>query len=316
MKRYFRIGIPLVIAMATLLGACGQPNGGGEQQSLDSQERDPISVVDGLDREVILEGPARRIVSLAASTTEMLDEIDALQWLVGRDEFSDTPPSVLDLPSVGGGWGELNTELILTLQPDLILAAEIHTPEQVQELEDLGLTVFWVPNFSTFEGLFTNLENLGTLTGQNNTAQQTSNELRTRVETIEGLMQGVDPVPVYYEVDGSDPSAPWTTGSDTFQDVLITLAGGVNIASDIQGWGQISPEAIIAADPQVILFAVGPFVGSTVESIASRPGWGDLTAVLNDAVYPVDTSIVDRPGPRQVMALEIFAAHFHPELFE
>jgi iron complex transport system substrate-binding protein len=316
MKKHMRFTIPFVIALATLLGSCGQPGGGDEQQSLDSQERDPIAVVDGLDREVILEEPARRIVSLAASTTEMLDEIDALQWLVGRDEFSDVPPSVLDLPSVGGGWGELNTELILTLEPDLILAAQIHTPEQVQELEDLGLTVFWVPNFDTFEGLFANLENLGKLTGQTETAQQTINALRTRVEIIEGLMQGVDPVPVYYEVDGSDPSAPWTTGSDTFQDVLITLAGGINIASDIQGWGQISPEAIIAADPQVILFAIGPFVGSTVESIAIRPGWGDLTAVVSEAVYPVDTNIIDRPGPRQVMALEIFAGYFHPELFE
>ena len=316
MMRQMRTVIPLAIALAALLGACGQPGEGAEQPSLDLQELEVITVVDGLEREVVLEAPARRIVSLAASTTEMLHEIDAVQWLVGRDEFSDEPPSVLDLPSVGGGWGELNTELILTLEPDLILAAQIHTPEQVQELEDLGLTVFWVPNFETFEGLFTNLENLGKLTGQHETALQSIVALRERVDAIETLIEGVNPVSAYYEVDGADPSAPWTTGSETFQDVLITLAGGVNIASDIQGWGQISPEAIIAADPQVILFAVGPFVGSTVESIASRPGWGDISAVVNGALYPVDTNIVDRPGPRQVLALETFAAYFHPELFE
>jgi iron complex transport system substrate-binding protein len=255
-------------------------------------------------------------VSLAASTTEMLHEIDALEWLIGRDEFSDEPPSVLDLPSVGGGWGELNTELILTLEPDLILAAEIHTPEQIQELEDLGLTVFWVPNFTTFEGLFTNLDNLGKLTGRNEAAQLSITALRARVEAVEALIEGIEPVSVYYEVDGSDPSAPWTTGSGTFHDVLVTMAGGINIASDIQGWGQISPEAIIAADPQIILFTSGAFVDSTVESIVGRPGWEDIKAVVNEAVFSVDTNIVDRPGPRQVAALEIFAAHFHPELFE
>jgi len=264
----------------------------------------------------VLEAPARRIVSLAASTTEMLHEIDALEWLIGRDEFSDEPPSVLDLPSVGGGWGELNTELILTLEPDLILAAEIHTPEQVQELEDLGMTVFWVPNFMTFEGLFTNLENLGKLTGRNEAAQLSITTLRARVEAVEALIEGVEPVSVYYEVDGSDPSAPWTTGSETFHDVLVTMAGGINIASDIQGWGQISPEAIIAADPQIILFTSGAFVDSTVESIVGRPGWEDIRAVVNEVVFSVDTNIVDRPGPRQVTALEIFAANFHPELFE
>jgi iron complex transport system substrate-binding protein len=315
MKRSTRTLI-LALLLMTALAACAQLDSGSEQQPLDVQDPSPISVVDGLDREVVLNAPARRIVSLAASTTEMLHEIDALQWLIGRDEFSDEPPSVLDLPNVGGGWGELNTELILTLEPDLVLAAEIHTPEQIQELENLGLTVFRVPNFDTFEELFTNLENLGLLTGQLEFARVRTDALRARVEAVLTLVEGVDPVSVYYEVDGSDPSAPWTTGSSTFQDVLIRLAGGVNIASEIEGWGQISPEAILAADPEVIVFVVGPFVGSTVESISSRPGWEGISAVVNEAVYAVDTNIADRPGPRQVDALELFASLFHPELFE
>jgi iron complex transport system substrate-binding protein len=315
MKRSTRTLI-LALLLMTALAACAQLDSGSEQQPPYVQDPSPISVVDGLDREVVLNAPARRIVSLAASTTEMLHEIDALQWLIGRDEFSDEPPSVLDLPNVGGGWGELNTELILTLEPDLVLAAEIHTPEQIQELENLGLTVFRVPNFDTFEELFTNLENLGLLTGQLEFARVRTDALRARVEAVLTLVEGADPVSVYYELDGSDPSAPWTTGSSTFQDVLIRLAGGVNIASEIEGWGQISPEAILAADPEVIVFVVGPFVGSTVESISSRPGWEGISAVVNEAVYAVDTNIADRPGPRQVDALELFASLFHPELFE
>ncbi len=311
MKRSLLILISLDLVLIAVLGACGLME--GESQAPGSA---PIQVVDGLGREITLESPARRVVSLAASTTEMLDEIDALEWLIGRDEFSDEPPSVLDLPNVGGGWGDLNNELILTLEPDLVLAAQIHTPEQVQSLEELGLTVFWVPNFLSFEGLYTNLENLGKLTGQEAVAEDCIALLRDRVEAVEALMADIEPVATYYEVDGSEPNAPWTTGSETFQDVLITMAGGVNIASDIQGWGQISPEAILAADPEVILFAVGPFVGSTVESIAGRAGWQDITAVVNGAIYAVDTNIIDRPGPRQVLALETFAELIHPELFE
>jgi iron complex transport system substrate-binding protein len=178
------------------------------------------------------------------------------------------------------------------------------------------LTVFSVPNFDTFEELFTNLENLGLLTDQLEVARVRTDALRARVDAVLAQVEGVDPVSVYYEVDGSDPSAPWTTGSSTFQDVLISLAGGENIASEIEGWGQISPEAILAADPEVILFVVGPFVGSTVESISTRPGWEGISAVVNGAVYAVDTNIADRPGPRQVEALELFASLFHPELFE
>jgi iron complex transport system substrate-binding protein len=311
MKRRLLILFSLSLMLSAMLGACGWMGGEGQTSGAVS-----IRVIDGLGREITLESPARRIISLAANTTEMLYEIDALEWLIGRDEFSDEPPSVLELPNVGGGWGDLNNELILTLEPDLVLAAEIHTPEQVQALEDLGLTVFYVPNFLAFEGLYTNLENLGKLTGQEAIAQERIAALRERVETIETLLTEVEPVATYYEVDGSDPNAPWTTGSDTFHDVLISMAGGVNIAADIQGWGQISPEAILAADPEVILFAAGPFVTSTVESIASRPGWEDITAVTHGAIYAVDTNIVDRPGPRQVLALEIFTKRIHPELFE
>jgi iron complex transport system substrate-binding protein len=316
MKRKSKSLLVVILLLMTTLAACTQSGADSDQASQDVQEPTVITVVDGLGREVVLELPARRIVSLAASTTEMLHEIDALQWLVGRDEFSDEPASVLDLPDVGGGWGEINTELLLTLEPDLVLAADIHTEEQVQELEDLGLTVFLVPNFSSFDELFDSLENLGRLTGQLEIARTRIATLQSRVDAVLELVDGIDPVSVYYEVDGSDPSAPWTTGSNTFQDVLISLAGGENVASEIDGWGQISPEAILVADPDVILFAVGPFVGSTVESISSRPGWADITAVMNGAVYAVDTNIVDRPGPRQVEALELFAAYFHPELFE
>jgi iron complex transport system substrate-binding protein len=311
MKRNLLVLVSLGLVCIAMLSACGST--AGDPQTSGST---PIQVVDGLGREIALESPARRIVSLAASTTEMLYEIDALEWLVGRDEFSDEPPSVLDLPSVGGGWGDLNNELILTLEPDLVLAAEIHTPEQVQALEDLGLTVFWFPNFLSFDGLYTNLENLGKLTGQEAVAQDRIAALRDRVEAVEALMTDVEPIATYYEVDGSEPNAPWTTGSETFHDVLITMAGGVNIASEIQGWGQISQEAILAADPEVILFASGPFVSSTVESIAGRAGWEEITAVTNGAIYNVDTNIIDRPGPRLVLALEIFAEHIHPELFE
>ncbi|NJN80456.1 MAG: ABC transporter substrate-binding protein [Anaerolineales bacterium] len=91
----------------------------------------PISTeptyIDGLGREVVLVGPAQRIVSLAPSITELLFAVGAGNQVVGRDEFSDFPAEALDVASIGSTYGALNTEVILALEPDLVIAAEVNT---------------------------------------------------------------------------------------------------------------------------------------------------------------------------------------------
>jgi len=117
----------------------------------------PLSIIDGLGREVTLAEPAQRVVSLAPSNTEILFAVAAGEQVVGRDEFSDYPEDASSLPSVGGGFGDYNLEAIVDMQPDLVLAAEINTPEQVKAIEDLGLTVYLLPNPTTLEEMYGNL---------------------------------------------------------------------------------------------------------------------------------------------------------------
>ncbi|MGD8553188.1 MAG: ABC transporter substrate-binding protein, partial [Anaerolineales bacterium] len=95
------------------------------------QEPTPEAIVltDGLGREVVLAEPAQRIVSIAPSNTEILYAIGAGDQVIGRDEVSDYPAEVLEVASIGSTYGELNTEAILALEPDLVLAAALTTPE-------------------------------------------------------------------------------------------------------------------------------------------------------------------------------------------
>ena len=260
--------------------------------------------------------PAVRIVSLAPSNTEILFAVGASAQMVGRDELSDYPAEAQQVASIGSTYGAINAEAILALQPDLILGADITSPEQVQALEDLGLTVFVLANPVDFEGLFANLELVGELTGHSAEAQTAVSGLRSRVQAVTEATQGAARPTVYYEVDGTDPTAPWTTGSGTFQSLLIQLAGGQNMAEEMQGWGQISLEELVARDPAVIVFGLGPWVPTTVEGLAARTGWGEIAAVQQGAVYGIDANWVDRPGPRLVDALEAMAGFIHPELFE
>jgi hypothetical protein len=93
----------------------------------------------------------QHIISLAPSNTEILFAIGAGDQVVGRDALSDFPEEAKEATDIGSTFEALNTELIVSLEPDLILAAEINTPEQVKQLEDLGLTVYYLKNPLTLE---------------------------------------------------------------------------------------------------------------------------------------------------------------------
>ena len=196
----------------------------------------PIAVQDGSGQTIRLTHPATRIVSLAPSNTEILFAIGAGSQMVGRDQFSDYPTEAKSLPSISTSMGTLNTEAVVALQPDLVLAAPTLAPEQIQTLRNLGLTVFLVPNPTDFDGLYQNLANVGALTGRGAEAQLLVSRSRDRVAAVEQVISKATSKPkVFYELDGSDPGKPWTAGPGSFIDMLIRMAGGQNAAAGTQG---------------------------------------------------------------------------------
>jgi iron complex transport system substrate-binding protein len=275
-----------------------------------------INLTDGLGRSVILNEAAQRIVSLAPSNTEILFAIGAGEQVVGRDDFSDYPEAAKNIASIGSTFEALNTELIVSMKPDLVLAAEINTPEQVKALEDLGLNVYYLKNPSTLEEMYTNLEIVAQLTGHEEEAATVIEALKVRVAAVdEKILPLSSRISVFYEVDGTDPSKPFTAGKGTFITLLIERAGGTNIASDIDGYPQLSLEQVVAANPAFILLGDAKW-GITPESIAQRPGWANLSAVKNGQVLPFNDDLLSRPGPRMVVGLEELAKLLRPELFK
>lgn len=301
----FRKTLLVMLLLSLLMTACGPL----------SPASGDLSLTDGLGREVKLDGPAQRVVSLAPSLTEILFAIGAGAQVVGRDDLSDFPAEAQSVASIGSTFGPLNTEAILALEPDLVVAAEINTPEQVKSLEDLGITVYYFKNPADFDGMYKDLGTMGTLTGHEEEAAALVESLSARVEVVESVVANVTDKPtVFYEIDGTDPAKPWTTGPGTFMDTMITMAGGVNIGGVLSdSYAQISVEEIVLQDPDVIVLGDTAF-GVTIESIAERAGWGDLTAVKEGNIFAFDDNLASRPGPRLVDGLEELLKILHPEL--
>jgi iron complex transport system substrate-binding protein len=276
-----------------------------------------MTFTDGLGRNVTLSGPVQRVVSLAPSNTEILFAVGAGAQTVGRDEFSDYPAEALNLPAIGGSYGKYNLEAIVALKPDLVLAAEINTAAQVQAMADLGLTVYLLPNPVTLDEMYGNLETVARMTGHETETASLIESLQARVATVvEKANRAADRPLVYYELDATDPNAPFTAGAGTFVDKLITMAGGENAANILESaWAQISAEKLIELNPAIILLGDAAY-GTTPESVAKRSGWNAIDAVKNSKIYPFDDNLASRPGPRLVDGLETLIKNIHPELYK
>jgi iron complex transport system substrate-binding protein len=233
-----------------------------------------IVITDGEGKEFRLEQPAQRIISLAPSNTEILFALGAGAQVVAREDFSNYPAEAASLPSVGGSMMTYNLEEITKQTPDLILASPLTPAEQITAMQAITPNIYVLPNPKDLEGLYTNLLNVGALTGHSSEAEALVSDLRARVKVVTDKIATVTEKPtVFYELDATDPAKPWTAGPGTFIDLLINMAGGQNIGAALTGdWAQISQEDLLVKNPDIILFGDALYGGITPESVAARPG--------------------------------------------
>lgn len=278
----------------------------------------PMTITDVAGRKVTIGATPQRIVSLAASNTEILFAIGAGSNVIAVDDFSDFPAQAKTLPKIGGTSDKYNFEQIVALKPDVIFAAGITAPDVLKKLDDLKLTfVVLGVERTTFESILTDIGLAGQITGHAGEAKQVTDSMQQRVDAVKAKVAAATTKPkVYWELDATDPTKPYTVGPGTFVNDIITLAGGVNVfANASSAYPQVSAEQVIAANPQVIILPDSSY-GISVDSVLARPGWQSIDAVKTKHVYPIDDSPVSRPGPRVVDGIEAAAKLIHPELFQ
>ena len=252
--------------------------------------RAAITVTDDAGKTVTLQAPAKRILSLAPHSTELLFAAGAGSAIVGTVEYSDFPEAALRIPRVGSH-SALDLERIVAMKPDLIVVwLHGNAQKQLDKLLTLGIPVYYNQP-KKLEDVPRSIEILGTLTGTDVQAKTAAGAFRQRLATLRARYASRPPVTLFYQVW----SKPLTTlnGKHLVADV-IALCGGKSLFAELEPIAPaVAQEAVIEADPETIIST-----SVLKDGLEIWQKWPRMRAVKNGHLYAMDGNIINRHGPR------------------
>lgn len=266
-----------------------------------------VTLRDDTGQPVTLAHPARRVVSLAPSTTEMIFAIGAQGELVGGSNADDYPPAAKKLPRMGSFSGP-DLERIVAARPELVVAAYGNPLALIERLRRMRIAVY-VSNPANVEGVWRVMEDLGRLTGRQAAARSVTQAARARLRRVAARVGSRPPVPTLVVI-WDDPLT--VAGGKSFIQDILRRAGGVNVAAGMTtAYPTLDPERLVALNPAVVLFPVSGGPGR-VEQLKRRPGFQQVRAAQTGRFYTLNPDWLMRAGPRVVDGVEAVAQLLHP----
>ncbi len=252
----------------------------------------------------------RRVVSLAPSVTEIVFALGAGDRLVGVSAHCDYPEAAKTIDRVGT-FLQPNIEVILAKRPDLVIA--VPSPENrsaVEKLGELGLRVLVVRPEKVDEVL----QAIGVIAaalGDAPAGERLIASIRADLGAQKARVASAKPRKVLMIV-GRRPLI--AAGAGTYQDELLVMAGGVNVAAaGGEAWPHLSIERVIVTAPEVIL-DTGMDERDDAGAAAFWAPFDTIPAVRNGRVVVGGGYDLLRPGPRmaRTLATLIDAIHESP----
>jgi iron complex transport system substrate-binding protein len=285
-------GLALAAIVAIGLGGCAD---GGDDEPAGTPTAPETYAAGG----VTLDKRPEKIVSLSPTTTEMLFAVGAGKQVTAVDDQSTFPA---DAPKTDLSGFKPNAEAIADKQPDLVLISN-DTDKIKDQLTALKIPVYVATAAVTLEDTYKQLTEIGTLTGHRTEAADVVQRIRDDIaKLVAGAPKRMAKPTYYYELDPTF----YTVTSKTFVGSLFSMFGLDNVADKADadgskgGYPQMSVEAVIAADPDLIFLADSKCCQQSLDTVKARPGWGAVTAVKTGQVIALDDDVASRWGPRVV----------------
>ena len=237
----------------------------------------------------------KSIVSLSPASTEILFAIGAGSQVTAVSDYTDFPEAAVDLPKVGGFDGKtISMEKILSFKPELVYLTDGMHNFLIDQLNTYDIP-YYLSTSESIDDVKKEILAVGELTGHTSQAQTVVNDMNKKLGKYENLkFNKAKKAEIYYEIWNS----PYiSAGNKSFINDVIVHAGRENLFGDLDdSFPIVSAASIIARNPKVILLPASS--GLSVESVANRSGWKEISAVKNGKIYIIDDNLFTRPGPR------------------
>jgi iron complex transport system substrate-binding protein len=277
----------------------------------------PVSATDATGTEVTVGESPDSVVALGASTAQTIWELDAEGKVVGVSKFAnylEGAPEIENVTETEGFETIVRTEVIVGLDPDIVLAANVYPNDSLQQLREAGITVYKFEQAGSIEDVYDKTERIGHLIGECEAANTTVTGMRATVDTVREAVSGEERPDVLYPQTGG-----FAPGPNTFIGGLIDVAGGANIVADANAtstYPRLSGEFIAEQDPEWLIVSAPS--GEAEDPSAFVPEGAALrntTAWEEGNFAVVDTNNISQPAPRIVTPLRKMAQAFHPEAY-
>ncbi|MEJ2242650.1 MAG: ABC transporter substrate-binding protein [Candidatus Bathyarchaeota archaeon] len=282
----------------------------------------PLTIVDDYERNVTITNyPPKRIISLAPSCTEIIFALNLENKLVGVDTYDYYPEEIqqkIESSNIMkvGQYADISTEPIVSLNPDLVIAAMTVQLPIIENLAAVGESAMII-NPENYDDVLSDILLVGEATGANQEAEELVNSIQSKTQEIFDKTKDETRPRVYieYAFNGGFQSF----GSGSFADELINKAGGKNIfINTLSAYISANSEEIIVSNPEIIIISKGAMAeacGLTPSVVKNRPGWDQIDAIKNNQIYEIDERLL-LPGAAMVDSLDSMARIVHPEIFE
>jgi len=258
-----------------------------------------------------------RIVSLNGDLTEIIFELGLGDHVMAVDVTTTYPPEAAGLPRVGFGQ-LLAAEPVLAFQPTLVIGdTQIQPPEAVQQLRDAGVPVVILETQTTLEGVETKITQIAEMLGVAEAGRQLADRVNTEIEAARELAATAAEQPEVAFVYVRGPQLVLLFGQGMPTSSMIEAANAVDVgaASGVRGAVPMTPEALVAANPSVIVVPESGLaaLGGT-DAFLKIPGVAETAAGRAKAILAYEEGYFLGFGPRVGSALAEFAKDLHPEL--
>lgn len=315
MKRILSLFLALIMSLSIV--GCGQPSTDRESNEAKPSSNYPITITDQADRTITIDKKPERIVSGYYISTSLLIALDQKENLIGieakagkRPIYKLSAPELIKLPNVGTA-KEFDLEGCATLRPDLVILP-MKLKNTVSTLEDLGITVLLI-NPEDQELLTEAIKLVAKATDSNTIAEQLLTFTFSQQKRLELALKKEEKPKVYLAGNSNMLS---TAGNAMYQSDMINLAGGNNVANEIndKDWAIIDYEQLLAWDPEYIILASD--AEYTCEDVLSDPNLVDCTAVSKGNVYqmPNKAEAWDSPVPSGILGSVWLSSILHPNI--